>query len=144
MYPDRSANCTKKNKSGNKMFFNPQPKPKKKKKRKPSFAKITKEVWIRDGFQCQMCGKNIAWESNGQLRSFRPHHIVHQSQGGKWEMDNLILFCWNCHQNGAHRHKWNGEEMSKEDFMNRCRKKNREKENKTALDVQYQGRPCCL
>jgi hypothetical protein len=99
----------------------PDPKPKRRKKAKKTHTKILREVWIRDKFTCQMCGKNIAWSSNGKLRSYVPHHIKYRSQGGSWAPENLILFCPECHEK-AHRHMWEYEPLSKHEFMTRCRR----------------------
>jgi len=45
---------------------------------------------MRDKYQCVSCGKK-----NVQLQA---HHIVHQCQGGKETIKNLITLCQQCHK----------------------------------------------
>ena len=45
---------------------------------------------MRDKYQCVSCGKK-----NVQLQA---HHIVHQCQGGKDTIKNLITLCQQCHK----------------------------------------------
>ncbi len=56
-------------------------------------------VHHRDGGQCQFhgCG-NTNW--------LQVHHIVHWSQGGATDLDNLILLC-GFHHRFVHEHGWN-------------------------------------
>ncbi len=46
---------------------------------------------------CGGCGTDM-WLSDG-------HHIEPVSQGGRTDIDNMMLLCWICHQK-AHRHGW--------------------------------------
>ena len=46
---------------------------------------------------CGGCGADM-WVSDG-------HHIEPVSQGGRTDIDNLMLLCWICHQK-VHRHGW--------------------------------------
>jgi HNH endonuclease len=52
-----------------------------------SKEEVQGEVRRRDRFQCQMCG------AEGEQYA----HIVPESDGGTYELDNLIFLCWRCH-----------------------------------------------
>lgn len=45
------------------------------------------EVWERDNFNCQICGRR---------RNLTVDHIVPESKGGKLELDNLQTLCKSC------------------------------------------------
>jgi len=54
--------------------------------------KIRFEVFKRDGFKCQYCGRNppdVVLETD---------HIIPKSQGGKFEVNNLITACFDCNR----------------------------------------------
>ncbi len=46
---------------------------------------------------CGGCGADV-WICDG-------HHRQPVSQGGRTDIDNLMLLCWSCHQK-VHRHGW--------------------------------------
>ena len=50
-------------------------------------------IKVRDGYHCQMCGGREV---------ITIHHIIPRSWGGRDEVDNLVVLCWECHQN-THR-----------------------------------------
>ena len=52
-----------------------------------SEEEVQGEVRRRDRFQCQMCG------AEGEQYA----HIVPKSDGGAYELNNLIFLCWRCH-----------------------------------------------
>jgi hypothetical protein len=52
-----------------------------------AIEEVQGEVRRRDRFQCQMCG------AEGEQYA----HIVPESDGGTYELDNLIFLCWRCH-----------------------------------------------
>jgi hypothetical protein len=52
-----------------------------------SEEEVQSEVRRRDRFQCQMCG------AEGEQYA----HIVPKSDGGAYELNNLIFLCWRCH-----------------------------------------------
>ncbi|MBA4367652.1 MAG: hypothetical protein C0403_08435 [Desulfobacterium sp.] len=49
------------------------------------------------------------------------HHIVAKSQGGRDDIDNLIVFCPNCHRD-SHRFKWpaSQQRLYRETWIARC------------------------
>lgn len=50
---------------------------------------IRKMIWQRDGFECQICGKN-----NCRLHT---HHIIPYSISKDNSLDNLVTLCTSCH-----------------------------------------------
>jgi 5-methylcytosine-specific restriction endonuclease McrA len=46
-------------------------------------------AWVRDGGMCQVPGCTAVGHD--------VHHIVHRSQGGSDELDNLVTLCRYCH-----------------------------------------------
>ena len=55
-------------------------------------------VYHRDNNQCRFAGC-------GNTRWLQVHHIQHWSQGGKTDLDNLILLC-GYHHRFVHEHSW--------------------------------------
>jgi hypothetical protein len=53
----------------------------------PSVARL---VWRRDGGRCRVPGCRSA-------RNLEIHHLVHRTDGGSHEPENLILACGSCH-----------------------------------------------
>ena len=47
-----------------------------------------REVFDRDGYRCQQCGKA------GRLEA---HHVLHLASGGSNDLDNLLTLCRGCH-----------------------------------------------
>ncbi|WP_458188887.1 HNH endonuclease [Haladaptatus sp. NG-WS-4] len=65
-----------------------------------------RQVYKRDGYQCQNCGRknrihgnrNRVWKSDtsGDLK-LRVHHVVPTSKGGLHHMNNLQTLCVDCY-----------------------------------------------
>lgn len=53
-----------------------------------------KEVYRRDGYECQNCGAIGGRKGNVELHA---HHIVPKSKGGTHETTNLVTVCKDCH-----------------------------------------------
>jgi len=53
-----------------------------------------KDVYQRDGYKCQNCGRNGGPQSRAELHA---HHIVPKSKGGTHQRSNLITVCKDCH-----------------------------------------------
>jgi 5-methylcytosine-specific restriction endonuclease McrA len=53
----------------------------------PRVSLHRKNIFIRDGFQCQYCGSSD---------SLTVDHILPQSRGGGWTWDNLVTCCAKC------------------------------------------------
>jgi len=53
----------------------------------PRVSLHRKNIFIRDGFQCQYCGKS---------ESLTVDHVMPQSRGGQWTWDNLVTACAKC------------------------------------------------
>ena len=79
------------------MIFNPDPKKKayridrKTKKGKSEWEGLIVDLCKRDHYRCRICDKSVI------AGGIDPHHIIHLSQGGSDEIDNLILLCRVCH-----------------------------------------------
>ena len=79
------------------------------------------DIGIEDICYCEACGRGGRVDKGG----FDIHHIIYKSQGGKDEIDNLILLCRRCHDmahNGElnkdnliliHRYKMGGKPIYK-------------------------------
>ena len=64
----------------------------------PISPKITKKnVWLRDGGNCQYCSKNIP------LSEATIDHVIPKSRGGKNEWENITLACAKCNQKKGSR-----------------------------------------
>jgi DNA-directed RNA polymerase subunit RPC12/RpoP len=58
--------------------------------RRSNFTCSTKNILIRDNFQCQYCGKRLT------LNTATKDHVFPQSKGGKTVMQNLAASCKSC------------------------------------------------
>ena len=47
-----------------------------------------RDVFERDGYRCQQCGKA------GRLEA---HHVLHLASGGSNDLANLLTLCRGCH-----------------------------------------------
>ena len=56
------------------------------------FLKLRFEIFKRDNFTCQYCGRNVK-EDNIKLCI---DHIYPKSKNGKYKSDNLITACFEC------------------------------------------------
>ena len=57
---------------------------------------LVQEVFKRDRHRCQVC----------RLRAMlTAHHVIFRSQGGKDELNNLLVLCEDCHMQGVHKSK---------------------------------------
>ena len=60
-----------------------------------------REVFIRDGYKCKRCGRDVAWDSEDALLE-RPighlRHIVGGSVDRCWCLHNLEVSCAECHK----------------------------------------------
>lgn len=54
-----------------------------------------KEVYERDGYECQRCGEEGGKKGDVELHA---HHIKPISQGGSHDLNNLKTVCESCHQ----------------------------------------------
>jgi len=61
------------------------------------------EVFKRDGFQCQYCGRRVPDVT------LEVDHILPKAEGGKDGMDNLITACMDCNRGKAARLLTDGE-----------------------------------
>lgn len=53
-----------------------------------------KDVYQRDGYQCQNCGRDGGPHGSAELHA---HHIVPKSKGGTHQRSNLVTVCKDCH-----------------------------------------------
>jgi hypothetical protein len=53
-----------------------------------------RDVYKRDNYTCQNCGRNGGPKSNAELHA---HHIVPISNGGTHQKSNLKTLCEDCH-----------------------------------------------
>lgn len=54
-----------------------------------------KDVYQRDDFRCQNCGRKGGPKGNTELHA---HHVVPKSNGGSHELSNLKTLCKRCHK----------------------------------------------
>jgi len=54
-------------------------------------------VWKRAGGKCERCGRRIT-RGLDSLTAGHVHHVTKRSQGGTWDLKNLILLCPLCHR----------------------------------------------
>lgn len=65
------------------------------------WAKLSKEVWIRDNYTCFKCKRPRAkFKPDEKLNT---HHIQPLSKGGSDSKSNLMTICSTCH-NKQHSH----------------------------------------
>lgn len=84
-------------------MYQPDPKPAKRTKQRRVLPKpLVLEVFIRDGYQCQYCGRIFPPRDHNLDCPLHAHHVKHVSQGGKDTLDNLNTCCGECHSN----HGW--------------------------------------
>lgn len=60
--------------------------------RKPMSKKLRFDVFKRDGFQCQYCGRTPP------AVVLEPDHIHPVAKGGKNDIDNLVTACFDCNR----------------------------------------------
>lgn len=58
------------------------------------WADIRKQVYRRDGYQCQSCGRYGGPYGERELHAYQ---VVPESEGGSHHPSNLLTFCRNCH-----------------------------------------------
>jgi len=78
------------------MFPYPKPNRERLPRNSKAWKDRVKEIFERDGYQCQNCHKMLTKET------LAPHHIKSVGAGGGDEPDNLISLCAVCHE-GVHR-----------------------------------------
>lgn len=61
----------------------------------PDWDSRRKEVYQRDGYQCQNCGRKGGSRGHAVLHA---HHIVPRHSGGTHKKSNLRSFCEECHK----------------------------------------------
>lgn len=59
-----------------------------------NWADIRKQVYRRDGYQCQNCGRYGGPYGEQELRAYQ---VVPDSEGGSHHPSNLLTFCRNCY-----------------------------------------------
>lgn len=60
--------------------------------RTKAWFQIRREVMVRDGMRCQMCGKDCFGKYAAHI-----DHIKPLAEGGADDMENLRLLCQRCH-----------------------------------------------
>jgi hypothetical protein len=73
-----------------------------------NWDEIRRDVYQRDGYECQTCGAQGGQAGNTELHA---HHKTPISEGGSNEMSNLVTLCKSCHNN-QHDHDITGEDDS--------------------------------
>lgn len=58
---------------------------------------VQKEVYLRDGNQCRVCGWDRAGWTREDPRILELHHIAHHADGGSNVASNLVVICSRCH-----------------------------------------------
>jgi 5-methylcytosine-specific restriction endonuclease McrA len=53
-----------------------------------TYENAKKAMYKRDGWHCRHCNSSFM---------LTPHHIIHRSQGGQDDLDNLVTLCVICH-----------------------------------------------
>jgi hypothetical protein len=61
------------------------------------YLRLRFEVFKRDNFTCQYCGRNVK-EDKVKLHI---EHIIPKAKGGKNASDNLTTSCWECNSGKA-------------------------------------------
>ena len=59
--------------------------------------KLKEQIWIKDEFTCQSCGRTINWED------LRICHIIPDYKGGRCEPSNLMAICRRCYRDSKSR-----------------------------------------
>ena len=67
-----------------------------------NWSSIRKEVYKRDDYKCQNCGKEGSQGANVELHA---HHIVPKKKGGSDNKNNLKTLCVDCHNAIHHKDK---------------------------------------
>lgn len=65
---------------------------------KRQYAKFRNQVYLLAKHKCPHCGQSLYGEEAVEL-----HHIKPRKEGGKWSLDNIVLF----HETKAARYKMN-------------------------------------
>jgi 5-methylcytosine-specific restriction endonuclease McrA len=60
-------------------------------------------IYIRDGFACQYCGRNLR---DADPRELTLDHLKCREHGGSNDPKNLILACLKCNSSRSDRVKW--------------------------------------
>ena len=74
---------------------------------------LRQAVFERDNGRCRRCGKELYLNKNGKEKvkgkmKSHMHHIIQRCEGGKDELNNLMLTCWPC-ETEYHRNKEDGQ-----------------------------------
>ncbi len=77
---------------------------KKKTNKKFTLTPATKRLIIKEVGKCERCGKK---------ENLQVHHIKEQNEGGGHTQSNLIVLCYGCHKNKAHRGSFSVAEQRK-------------------------------
>ena len=67
-------------------------KPSSRKTQPESKAEIRRQIWLRDGNACTCCGSTFAVQED---------HIIPESMGGEYTLENMRLLCRACNQRAA-------------------------------------------
>ena len=67
-------------------------KPSSRKAKPESKAEIRRQIWLRDQGKCTRCGSNYAVQED---------HVVPESLGGEYTLENMRLLCRSCNQRAA-------------------------------------------
>lgn len=63
------------------------------------WKECVKSVWARDNAICQLCGKDHRDIDRKKEKKFNIHHIISfQVVDYRFNVDNLILLCYDCHR----------------------------------------------
>jgi 5-methylcytosine-specific restriction endonuclease McrA len=78
---------------------------------------IRRQVYVRDGGLCQVCGDPVPlYDYYGDFDVFTCGHAAHiksEGAGGKYEVNNLILKCPKCHLGLEHGPRWSANATNK-------------------------------
>lgn len=84
-------------------------------------ALVRKTLWIefgdrlieRDGLICCYCGRELVRTIKNRANQATIDHVIPKTQGGRNQLDNLVLCCYACNQ----------EKGGKTDFLTMFRRK---------------------
>lgn len=60
-------------------------------------SKVRKHVLLRDGLECQDCGRQLVADKYEEGPTAQVHHIKPKAEGGEDSVENLITLCRSCH-----------------------------------------------